>query len=251
MAHGKNQPDDKDKAEVSVGAVETSDQLVVPTDDIPDVHPMPKHVRVNRNNGCYRVQSGTPRKGEAAKTKPRENENLNDDHFLKITSPGGKFFDAWEELSIDSAPHSSLRALEQELREIRLSLLMEIEKWKQAEEALHNMHNCWRRLIQLLELNIGADYVEELSQQVYTARFVSEVLERGIAKAEAEAMGSSPHNEVVAPKHGDETNSPHNEVVAPKHGMLDSSELRVEWLTWEREEIRKHLKEVEEYQIQS
>ncbi|KAK4741809.1 hypothetical protein SAY87_025397 [Trapa incisa] len=129
-------------------------------DDIPDVHPMPKHVRVNRDNGFYRVQSGTPRKGEAAKTKPRENENLNDDR----------------------------------------------EKWKQAEEALHNMHNCshncWGRVREQLSLvglsliadptvgteHIGADSVEELSQQVYTARFVYEVVGRGIAKAEAETM---------------------------------------------------------------
>jgi hypothetical protein len=90
-----------------------------------------------------------------------------------------------------------------ELREMRLSLLMEIEKRKQAEEALTNMQNQWQRIRQelaLVGLSLPAFPVdvpendqpsdsnpaEEICQQIYLARFVSESIGRGIAKAEAE-----------------------------------------------------------------
>ncbi|KAK4747094.1 hypothetical protein SAY87_026131 [Trapa incisa] len=79
---------------------------------------------------------------------------------------------------------------------------MEIEKWKKVEEALENMQNCWRRLREQLSLvgfyltadqtirteQIGVDSAKELSQQVYTAPFVSKVVGRGIAKAKVEAV---------------------------------------------------------------
>lgn len=108
----------------------------------------------------------------------------------------------YAELSTDSGLQPSLRALEEELRGIRLSLLMEIEKRKQAEDALQNMQNCWWTLREQLSLvgltltadptvgteQIVADAAEELSQQVHAARFVSEAIGRGIAKAEAEAV---------------------------------------------------------------
>lgn len=95
----------------------------------------------NCDNGGYRGQSGTPHKGEAAKTKSGCNENSNGglvgeddlltpktegdgddfydpqesmsctsntdiedhgtpDHFSKITSTGGEFYDAWEGIRI-------------------------------------------------------------------------------------------------------------------------------------------------------
>jgi hypothetical protein len=90
-----------------------------------------------------------------------------------------------------------------ELREMRLSLLMEIEKRKQAEEALDNMQSQWQRIRQelaLVGLSLPAcpddvpesdqpsdvNPVEEICQQIYLARFVSESIGRGIAKAEAE-----------------------------------------------------------------
>ncbi|KAK4749072.1 hypothetical protein SAY87_026521 [Trapa incisa] len=183
---GKNQPGNasslkktKDEEDVSVGAVEISDQLVAPAwdipdvhlmplvapaGDIPDVHPMPlagEHVRVNRDSGGYKVQSGTPHKGEVAKTKPRENENLND-YLLRIARDKIEFVDGDRQ----------------------------------------NMHNCWGRVKEQLSLvglsliadptigteQIGADSTEELFQYVYTSRFVSEAIGRGIAKAEAEVM---------------------------------------------------------------
>lgn len=91
---------------------------------------------------------------------------------------------------------------EAELREMRLSLLMEIEKRKQAEEALNNMQSLWQRLGQQLSL-VGlalpadptviaegeqpdCDPAEELCQQVDVSRFVSESIGRGLARAEVE-----------------------------------------------------------------
>ncbi|KAI5588524.1 hypothetical protein BDE02_05G103600 [Populus trichocarpa] len=126
---------------------------------------------------------------------------------MKLTAaiPVGEFYDAWEELSSESGPHPSPspHLSGAELREMRLSLLMEIEKRKQAEEALTNMQNQWQRIRQelaLVGLSLPAFPVdvpendqpsdsnpaEEICQQIYLARFVSESIGRGIAKAEAE-----------------------------------------------------------------
>lgn len=97
--------------------------------------------------------------------------------------------------------HSDL-SFEAELREMRLSLLMEIEKREQAEEALNNMQSLWQRLGQQLSL-VGlalpadptvvaegeqpdCDPAEELCQQVDVSRFVSESIGRGLARAELE-----------------------------------------------------------------
>ena len=90
-----------------------------------------------------------------------------------------------------------------ELREMRLSLLMEIEKRKQAEEGLDNMQSQWQKIRQelaLVGLSLPAcpvdvkesdqpsdvNPIEEICQQIYLSRFVSESIGRGIAKAEAE-----------------------------------------------------------------
>ncbi|KAJ6305012.1 hypothetical protein OIU78_020537 [Salix suchowensis] len=126
---------------------------------------------------------------------------------MKLTAaiPAGEFYDAWEELSSGSGPHPSPSPhyIGAEFREMRLSLLMEIEKRKQAEEALTNMQNQWQRIRQELAL-VGlslpafpfdmpesgqpsdANPAEEICQQIYLARFVSESIGRGFAKAEVE-----------------------------------------------------------------
>ncbi|KAL8123775.1 uncharacterized protein LOC141717813 [Apium graveolens] len=114
-----------------------------------------------------------------------------------------EFYDAWEELSPDSAQNQlPLNEVESELREIRSSLLMETEKRKQVEESLNNMQSHWLRIRQQLStvgLTLPADPVgvmedgnvddpvEALCQQVNLARYVSSSIGKGIAKAEAEA----------------------------------------------------------------
>lgn len=127
------------------------------------------------------------------------------DRSARATTPMGEFYDAWEELSSESGrqPQRSIADLEIELREIRLSLLMEIEKRKQAEETLNFMRSQWQALREKLgeaglilpaeppvpaEYCVGdADYAEEICRQISVLRFVSQSIGRGTAKAEFEA----------------------------------------------------------------
>ena len=80
---------------------------------------------------------------------------------------------------------------------------MEIEKRKQAEEALSNMQKQWQMIRQQLSLvgltlpaeatpvegggQLNSDPGEELCRQVYLARFVANSIGRGFARAEMEA----------------------------------------------------------------
>lgn len=89
-----------------------------------------------------------------------------------------------------------------ELREMRLSLLMEIEKRKQAEESLDCMRSQWESVRQRLShvgivlpagiisveegQQLNSDPVGDLCEQVNVARFVSDAIGRGIARAEVE-----------------------------------------------------------------
>lgn len=117
------------------------------------------------------------------------------------TTPGGEFFDAWDEFSSESGKQPSFHEVEAELSEMRLGLLMEIEKRKQAEEALKGMQSQWQKIRQEMAIvglrlpaypvditegdqMVDVNPVEELSQQLYLARFVSYSMGRGMAKAE-------------------------------------------------------------------
>ena len=106
------------------------------------------------------------------------------------------------ELSSEGGQQSAVHDVEAELREMRLSFLMEIEKRKQAEEALSNMQKQWERIRQQLSLVgltlpaevpaegrelLDSDPGEELCRQVYLARFVANSIGRGLARAEMEA----------------------------------------------------------------
>jgi len=91
---------------------------------------------------------------------------------------------------------------EVELRELRLSLLMEIEKRKKAEEYLNSMRSQWECIRQGLyqagiilpaeltsvakDEQIISDGVEDLCQQVHIARIISNTIGKGIARAEVE-----------------------------------------------------------------
>ncbi|CAL1360867.1 unnamed protein product [Linum trigynum] len=115
-----------------------------------------------------------------------------------------EFFDAWEELSSESGIQSALHDFQSELRGTRLSLLMEIEKRRQAEDALKTVESQWQRIRQQLALagltvprcpidvaesdepNSTTDPAEELCQQLDVVRFVSSSIGRGIARAEME-----------------------------------------------------------------
>ena len=108
------------------------------------------------------------------------------------------------ELSSESGQGQQLSVsdLEVELREMRLSLIMEIEKRKHVEESLNNMRRQWQRIREQLSLvgftlpedptvasgheQLGCDPAEDLCQQVYLARFVSNTIGRGLIRAEME-----------------------------------------------------------------
>ncbi|KAE9467000.1 hypothetical protein C3L33_01094, partial [Rhododendron williamsianum] len=143
-----------------------------------------------------------PQDSMSAKSNTEGDSNSGVERSLYQTTPVAEFYDAWEELSSDNGRQPPPLDIECELREIRLSLFMEIENRKQAEEALDNMRSQWLRIRQQLSFvgltlpaepislaedeRLGVDPVEELCRQVYLARFVSHSIGRGTAKAEVE-----------------------------------------------------------------
>ncbi|KAL5752628.1 hypothetical protein ACOSP7_022827 [Xanthoceras sorbifolium] len=144
-----------------------------------------------------------PRESMSYTSNTDGEDNTGAESSMRNATPMGEFYDAWDELCSESGPQHSPSDNEAELRAIRMSLLMEIEKRTQAEEALNYMQSHWQRLRQQLahvglrlpeNLTVVAegehsdsDPAEELCRQVYLARFVSESVGRGIAKAEMEA----------------------------------------------------------------
>ncbi|GAB2282758.1 hypothetical protein Dimus_017298 [Dionaea muscipula] len=136
-------------------------------------------------------------------TSNTDMEDNNAERSGRMSTPGGEFFDACDELCSDSGRQSQRRTynLEAELREMRLSFLMEIERRKQAEEALDNMRNHWQMLRDKMKNaglvlppdsfpedgNLDVDTAEEICQQIYLARRVSECIAMEVAKAETEA----------------------------------------------------------------
>ncbi|XP_010547465.1 PREDICTED: uncharacterized protein LOC104819203 [Tarenaya hassleriana] len=116
----------------------------------------------------------------------------------KLATPSGEFYDAWDELSIDSGMQTSVNDIEAELRDIRLSLLMEIEKRKQVKETLDQMLAHWQKVReQLLHVGVSLpadpttstdsmNVTGQLRSQLEVARFVSDSISRGLTKAEVE-----------------------------------------------------------------
>ncbi|CAN1814061.1 hypothetical protein LINPERHAP1_LOCUS27034 [Linum perenne] len=114
-----------------------------------------------------------------------------------------EFFDAWEELSSESSLQSALHDFQTELRDTRLSLLMEKEKRREAEDALKNVQCQWHKIREQLvdaglcvppcpigvvesDEPISTDPAEDLCQQLDVIRFVSNSIGGGIARAEME-----------------------------------------------------------------
>ncbi|XP_027108104.1 uncharacterized protein [Coffea arabica] len=121
-----------------------------------------------------------------------------------FVSNQGEFFDAIEDFSSDTSNSNAPSYdpnLESELRSLRLSLLEEIERRKQAEEDLSLIRGQWLRIIDLLsEVGIALPSpsnssgsmqqnnaaFEDLAQEVVVARFVAHAIGIGEAQAEAE-----------------------------------------------------------------
>lgn len=141
-----------------------------------------------------------PKESMSATTNTDGDDDIGAESAARLATSGVEFFDAWDELSSESGSQSIHRDTEAEACEIRLSLLMEIEKRKQAEEALNKMLHMWKTISQglaVVGLSLPADPIdvtddelvnqaEELRQQADVARFVSLTVGRGIARAEME-----------------------------------------------------------------
>lgn len=160
-----------------------------------------KVVSLNLNRNSDSEDFFDPGESMSAMSSNDADDYSGTESSARFTNPNVEFFDAWEELSSDSGQQSSSqRDFETELREIRLSLLMEIEKTKQAEEALNSMQSKWQCIRQQLApvgVSLPANPIEvaeedmpnlaeELRQQVEIARFVSDSVGRGLVKAEME-----------------------------------------------------------------
>ncbi|KAJ3686820.1 hypothetical protein LUZ61_015984 [Rhynchospora tenuis] len=130
----------------------------------------------------------------------------------------GEFYDACEVTfyftetmseGSETFPSNRINNIEAELREIRLTLLMEIEKRKQAEQTLQVLQKQWLRLSHQLSLlgfslpqpqlmksesnentensSFESDPVEELCRQISISRLVNDAVSKGISRAEVAA----------------------------------------------------------------
>ncbi|XP_073317964.1 uncharacterized protein [Primulina huaijiensis] len=142
-----------------------------------------------------------PKESMSVESNAESEGNGGAESLLNSTAPIAEFYDAWEDLSPEIGPQLPMRNIDNELHETRLNLLIEMEKRKQAEETLNNMRNHWQRICErLIPLGLtlpadptasadgdqSADPAAEVCQQVYIARFISNSIGRGIAKAEVE-----------------------------------------------------------------
>ncbi|XP_065009590.1 uncharacterized protein LOC135639663 [Musa acuminata AAA Group] len=164
--------------------------------------------------GTIKLVSDDPERDEDAQDffdirSTASNSEVDDSYGRwKPGTPLGEYYDALEEISSDGTSQSSYRNIEDELREMRLSLLMEIQKRKQAEEELENLQNHWHRLSHHLSLvgvslplppiatedmgaQVNLDPAEELSRQIVVARSVADAVGRGCARAEVESKMES------------------------------------------------------------
>lgn len=129
-------------------------------------------------------------------------ENAWGERSFKMSTTTAEYYDACEELSSAGSLQSSMRDLDSEVREIRVNLLMEIERRKPAEDAFNSMERQWESLREKLSA-LGvilpsasaivvedggpkSDIAEDVCHQVSVARFVADAVGRGVAKAEVE-----------------------------------------------------------------
>ncbi|RRT73906.1 hypothetical protein B296_00002405 [Ensete ventricosum] len=164
--------------------------------------------------GTIKLLSDDPERDEDAQDffdmrSTASNSEVDDSYGRwKPGTPLGEYYDALEEISSDGTSQSSYRNIEDELREMRFSLLMEIQKRKQAEEELENLQSHWDRLSHHLSLvgfslplppivtedmgeQVNLDPAEELSRQIVVARSVADAVGRGCARAEVESKMES------------------------------------------------------------
>ncbi|XP_068660375.1 uncharacterized protein [Aristolochia californica] len=132
--------------------------------------------------------------------------NLTCDHWKCASDMSqSEFYDAREEFFSDgssslASPSSNVN-IEAELRAIRVHLLEEIERRKQAEQAVADICKQWHLISQKMshlglssqavsvsgETGLDIKLAEQFCQEVVVARTVAEAVGRGCARAESEA----------------------------------------------------------------
>ncbi|MCL7042787.1 hypothetical protein MKW94_010364 [Papaver nudicaule] len=129
-------------------------------------------------------------------------DNAWGERSFKMSTTTAEFYDACEELSSAGSLQSSMRDLDAEVREIRVNLLMEIERRKRAEDAFNSMEKQWESLREKLSAvgvilpaalaivgedgGLKCDLAEDVYHQVSVARFVADAVGRGVVMAEVE-----------------------------------------------------------------
>ncbi|XP_059659126.1 uncharacterized protein LOC132305508 [Cornus florida] len=189
-----------DERDVSENVNNPEKEVADKTNDVTFTVAVPSPVEEEHVNGSYDGvlgRSDLALTSAKSNTEAESNNGVGVEQSLNLTPPIPEFFDAWEELSSENGPQASLPDVEEELREIRLSLVLEIEKRKQAEETLKYMQSRWLRIREQLSLvgltladpidvveneKLQVDPAEDLSQQVHIARFVSNIIGRGTAR---------------------------------------------------------------------
>ncbi|EHA8590485.1 hypothetical protein COCNU_scaffold019367G000020 [Cocos nucifera] len=119
-----------------------------------------------------------------------------------------EFYDAAEDFFSDGSMSYSSPSLstnsEIELHGLRVNLLEEIDRRKIAEEALLHMQNQWNRTAKYLsQVGVSFPVIQHdedvqveidsaaICQEITVSRFVSEAIERGLVRAEAEAAAEA------------------------------------------------------------
>lgn len=152
----------------------------------------PVRIKANKDNEPDYIYN----RGQSVSNSDVEDDAGAENSLEISSSDGGEFYDARDELSsTDSGTPSSVNKIEAELR---LSLVMESEKRRKAEETLEQMQVQWRRLREQLA-HVGlfvpldptrTEYImniaDELRCQLEVTRFVSDSLDIDLAKAEVE-----------------------------------------------------------------
>ncbi|KAJ4965508.1 hypothetical protein NE237_017357 [Protea cynaroides] len=184
---------------------------------------LPKSVTFNLERDYECDDFYDPRESMSFSSNNDAEDNGVGERSFRLTTPLGEYYDAWDELSSEG-PQSLLRDMDAELREMRLNLLTEIERrkqaeelnllkderWKQAEEAINSMQKQWQRMREQLshlgltipvastiaaeDENFDLDLGEELLQQIHISRMVSYSIGRGTGRAEVE-MEMEPQTE--------------------------------------------------------
>lgn len=126
------------------------------------------------------------------------------------SNQGIEFYDADEDFfsdgSVSNVSSSRVQNIRSELCALRLNLHEQIERRKSAEDALSQIYSSWQRIVSLLSqagltlptplhassnMQFEKDSMEQLCQELIVTRFVTEEINKCVARAEAEVVAET------------------------------------------------------------